>query len=806
MDVRNMRPFLILFSLITVSGSASGEDSLFRIPPAARREGDGVIISFELKRKIDVQVSVLGKDGAVVRHLAAGVLGGDVPPPPPLRPGLAQRLAWDGRDDTGAEANGAPFRFRVAAETRVRLGGIIGDPAALHGKIYGLATDDDGNVYVASGGVYDATPVFSIKVFDARGRYLRTILPMPADLSAKSARDFGATRTADGHLQPKNHDPLVPYIHDGGIVAFIGKRIRNGELWLLNTHGKICRLAARDGAPIAWNSAPRTMMPSGGPMTWAVAPDGGTLYMAGWWDWRQKTQSRGDGVVRRVDPATGEATALFYVEVPADSAWLTEVNGWYLFKNWGRKNGQAALHGLAVDDDGRIHVCDRVNRRLAVHDARGRLLGATAIDWPDHVALGKGAVYVVTREVVDGYKALNRFRVVKLDAAINGRVLAALDLPGRNAPQMAVSVGSNPPVVWLSNVGREGDKLVRIEDRGGELVVVGEKVLLSRAGIVKLWADPLTDNVYVNNGWNRLTRYDGLTGSEQTLPISAIDLAVGPDRRLYIMGQNGWKEPVHRLTLDFKPAPFRGTGGPTAGKEIYGRYGCGWSNKGIAVGHDGRIFVRHMYDWCKYHVIAFRPDGTLERGNRVEGGIIGPVDDQSGGICVDRQGNFYVGMTGHPDGSPAGRAYEGCVLKVGPRGGGLVPREGAAAGIRFGERVFEGAVAAYPKLAPRQSRGCVCKEARFDVDDFGRVYVPNVLDARVRIYDNAGNVLLRFGHYGNADSTGPTGRVPVPAIPLGWPMSLGINRAGRLYIADVLNHRIVRVDLSFAEDVVISLR
>ena len=266
-----MRGLLIVLTLVVMSGFAAGAEPVFRTPPTATREGDKVIVSFEVARKTDVEVSVLSEAGTVVRHLAAGVLGGERPPPPPLEPGPAQRLVWDGRDDAGEPASGGPFRLRVGTGMHARLGGILGDPAALQGKVYGLSTDDDGNVYVASGSVYDATPVFSIKVFNARGQYLRTILPMPADLSADRAGEFGATRTADGHLLPKNHDPLVPYVHDGGIVTFLGNRIREGELWLLNTHGKICRLAVRDGAPISWNSAPKTIAPSGGPMTWAVA-------------------------------------------------------------------------------------------------------------------------------------------------------------------------------------------------------------------------------------------------------------------------------------------------------------------------------------------------------------------------------------------------------------------------------------------------------------------------------------------------------------------------------------------------------
>jgi len=479
-----------------------------------------------------------------------------------------------------------------------------------------------------------------------------------------------------------------------------------------------------------------------------------------------------------------------------------------MFTNWDRKNGQAALHGLAADKQNRLYVCDRVNHRLAVYDRAGKLLGSSPVEWPDHVALAEKdeTVYVVTRKVIDGYKALNQLKLIKLSKAIDGTAVAELSLRGTNAPQMALSASHEPPVIWLSNVGPAGEKLLRIEDRGDKLAVAGEMVTELGSGIVKLWADPLSDQVYVNNGWSRLTRYNGLTGAKELLPIKAIDLAFGPDRCLYVVGQKGWKEPVYRCTLDFKPVPFPATGKPTTEKEIYGRYGMGWSNKGLAVAPDGRLFVRHMYDWCKYHLLVFNSDGTLQQHDRVQGAIVGPLDGQTGGVRVDRKGNIYVSMAGHPKGFTPGRTYEGCVLKVAPAGGGLADEKGAIDGIQFNKQFFEGALKAYPYLAPRQSRGCVCKEARFDLDEFGRLYVPNMLDYCVRIYDNAGNLITRFGHYGNADSTGKGGLVPKPEILLGWPMTCGVNRTGRIYIGDVLNHRIVRVDTSFTAQVEIDLK
>ena len=803
-------PGIFLYAVcIQLSVFAATDTGHFKSYPSIVTLPVGARITFEAAQPTDVELAVLDADDRVIRHLAAGVLGDEVAPPKPLQKGMRQSVEWDGCDDSGQRAVGGLFTVRIRTGLRSRLGGLIGSAAALSGKVYGLATDDNGNLYVGSGAVYSSAPVFSIKVFDSRGKYLRTILPMPANLTARQAAEFGAGRTVDGHLKPSNYNALVPYVQDGGIVAFIGNRVREGQIWLLNTNGRICRIQADNGAAVAWDSAPKTVTPSGGPMCWAVSPNGSSLYFTGWWNAREKEGTRDDGVLWQVDPASGKATELLEIDASADSPWLTERNGWYHFKNWDRKNGLAALHGLAADQRGRLYVCDRVNQRLAVYDRSGRLLGSTRVEWPDLVAFGKDekSIYVVTRKVIDGYKAINEFEVLKLDGAVGGNVVARIGLKGVNAPQMAVSATS-PPVIWLSNVGTQGRKLVRIEDRGEKLVVTDEITIEADAGFVKLWADPLTDDVYVNNGWNRLTRYNGLTGESHKLAEGAIDMAIGPDRNLYMIGRKGWKEPVYRCNLQLKPVPFTATGTPTAAKEIYGRYGMGWSNKGLAVAADGRIFVRHMYEWTKYHVLVFGADGNLEEHDRVAGGIVGPVDGQTGGLRVDRQGSIYLSMAGHPkDSKLKARRFEGCVVKVAASGGGLVAQQGSVPGMAFAHQFFEGAVAAYPHLAPRQDpSGCVCKEARFDIDDFGRIYVPNVIDFCVRVYDNAGNLIHRFGRYGNADSTGKDGRQMDPAIRLGWPMSCGVNRHGRVYIADVLNHRIVRADLFYETEIEVEIK
>ncbi len=807
--------------------TVSADEIVFVRKPTAKKAGDTWKVSFSVSQTTDVEVSVLDKEGRVVRHLAAGIIGQEVSPPP-LKTGLSQSLIWDGKDDNEKPVGGGPFTARVRAGLTSKVGRMIANPAEInpsphYNRLFGLATDEDGKLYVASGSVYSGTPVFTIKVYDRLGRYVKTIMPMPSNLRPDEVEEFGDATLRDGFLTPANHHPLVPYVQPSGIVAFLGNQVRDGVLWLLNTEGRICQIDADSGRPIQWKSGPTTYRPSGGPMCWAVAPDNRTLYLSGFWNSRA-TRSKGkipfkDGIIYKVDSSTGTGESLLNIDVPDDVFWKTEFNGWYHFTNWGRKNGNAALHGMVVDAEGRLYVCDRVNQRLAVYDKKGKLLGATAVEWPDLVALGANdSVYVSTRRVVHGYKSINEFKVIKLSSAIDGKKLAEITFTGQNAPLMALDASGDRAIVWLSNVGPDGDKLVRIEDQGAKLLEAGGlQTGEPFGGVVKVWVDPNRDDVYVNDGWNNISRYDGLSGKGGPISIKAMDMAFDDQGRLYLYGRAGWNEPIYRCDREFNPVPFFATGKPTTeltlakdteGKRrpIYGRYGMGWSNKGIDIGRDGRIYVRCMYDWNKYFVTVFKPDGSAEKHDRIRNGILGPLSSASGGIRIDRAGYFYVGTDGFPAGLPNAHRWASSIVKIKPGGGGITQlpelkegeepkRVAPERGIAFKDYFFEGAVTAYPRLSPRQDRGCVCKEARFDIDQFGRLYVPDVLQFCIHVYDNAGNWITDIGHYGNCDAIG---KGSGPTVPFGWPMSCSINNAGRLYVADVLNHRIVRVDPLYA--------
>jgi hypothetical protein len=128
--------------------------------------------------------------------------------------------------------------------------------------------------------------------------------------------------------------------------------------------------------------------------------------------------------------------------------------------------------------------------------------------------------------------------------------------------------------------------------------------------------------------------------------------------------------------------------------------------------------------------------------------------------------------------------------------------EGLAMGkaLKLEKTFLEGATKAFPGLTGFSS-SCRCKTPRFDLDDYGRLYIPNPLTCSVRVCDNEGNVMAVFGAYGNHDSDGPKSRVPVPEIPLICPMGVAASD-NHIYVADEINRRVVRVDCTFAAQAV----
>jgi hypothetical protein len=103
-----MKKFVVVLIASTVCFGVT-----FTSGPEASLQGGKITITFTASASTDVEVAILDAQGKIIRHLAAGVLGGTNPPPEPLQAGLSQTLVWDGFDDYYASATGGPFKVRV---------------------------------------------------------------------------------------------------------------------------------------------------------------------------------------------------------------------------------------------------------------------------------------------------------------------------------------------------------------------------------------------------------------------------------------------------------------------------------------------------------------------------------------------------------------------------------------------------------------------------------------------------------------------------------------------------------------------
>jgi hypothetical protein len=94
---------------------------------------------------------------------------------------------------------------------------------------------------------------------------------------------------------------------------------------------------------------------------------------------------------------------------------------------------------------------------------------------------------------------------------------------------------------------------------------------------------------------------------------------------------------------------------------------------------------------------------------------------------------------------------------------------------------------------------CACRSPRFDVDPYGRLFIPNAITGKVTVIDNNENQILQFGDWGNIDSKGPGSLVPQPDIPLAWPVGAAASE-DFIYVTDMINTRLLQVIMNYELD------
>jgi len=791
----------------------------FVLEPTATYADGQVVIQFWVSRPTDVAVFIKDRDGTVVRHLAAGVLGPNAPEPL-TRGTLGQSLTWDGLDDDGRPVPAGRYSVEVGLGLTVTYDrSLASNPRAL-GSVHGLALGPKGDLYVMSETGRDYLDgVF--RVFTRDGEYVRTILPRSAGLPLSRAEPLGELALYTGERFPTSLVKYygrriyqVPIVTPEGDLIFTngpggghleGKRFSSVP-WHHTNPRRLLRIAADGGAPKAGFIGPlldhkgfnRALF------SLAMGPDG-MVYISG---------ARHAVYRARWEK---EAKPELFVGTPDEAG-----------------RGAAGLNqpcGIAFDAKGNLYVADRGNHRVAVFDRAGKWVGEIPVLWPRQLLVHPktGAVYVAA-----GHKKYTLHKFAGLSAK---GPLYSYDLRS-TWPFLALDATAGDPAIFVANVDSRAPGatwrtkvLVRLVDDGKAIRLDRQLSDDERPRQPLLYGvDRDRELVYGNWPFEGWWRMNGRTGEVETFDHrmapkanGVAEITAGRHGTVvtHVLGEMG------RLDHQLKPLPFSATGTYIVSglrddciRSFYGR--------DVTVAPNGDLYWIHERGGYAQPMrcSALNADGTLKKDSLIVFETGSPA-----AVRVDRKGCIYVIDHLKPLGqlvpdaladfttirrsAPYVHNY-GSLLKFRPSGGRVrLVSKGAPKllALKPGQTQFTAAegrghfvadgvlwshfgVSCIRPARPRD--GCQCWTPRFDLDEFARVFVPDELRSRVVVLDTNGNPILSFGRYGNPDDPGPD-------VPLADPRTVMVSHEAA-YIGDMNNLRVARAAFSYRKTASCSVR
>ena len=295
-----------------------------------------------------------------------------------------------------------------------KFGRFIGQDPYFLGGSNGMVVGDDGNLYALDAGIKTLgdEAAATLRVFSPEGKYLKTLMPFPANLPPGAMKDVARWDETAKTWRPRNESDMF--------AEFYRTRARFTELPLHFQHpvasrlqedrhhpgrarfGAVYRLDLQGGVPgkklatgvRGWpENFGKALHNERGPEFYCVSPDGKYLYLSGPYPGRKPSANIQPGSVWRTKLDGSEPIVSTFVVLAStpDGPWS---------KPGGKTAGDfGPVHGIAVDRKGNVYVCDREKNRVAVFDEGGKEIGEISAKNPDRVALHPrtGAIYVIRR-------------------------------------------------------------------------------------------------------------------------------------------------------------------------------------------------------------------------------------------------------------------------------------------------------------------------------------------------------------------------------------------------------------------------
>lgn len=845
---------LILTPVVSVASDADQPAAKFVKPPTAVKAGDKVKIEFAVDRETDLGVFLEDAKGRVVRHLVAGLLGKS--PPAPLKANsLEQAIEWDGKADYGKPAPGGPYKVRVALGLTAKYDKVLMSDASTMGvNISGLVVGPDGTVYVlhVTGGTMSGSGAGggkTLRAFGRDGSYLRTVLPFPANLPKEQIQPLG-TIDVNGRPTPVNSMVFGGLYPHGGSTRRTAMAITPDSVILrVLSAGRLAAVDGKSGG-IPWKSYQGGALPGlpGVRPCVVCSTDGKSALVGGLGKstpvvYRVKLPERESAVVFFGDPAKAGAGES-QLGASGATGLALDGKGHVLISDAannrvlvvGEKDGKP-VGSFAVQKPECIAVDPATGAVYVLADTGRSVLKFSG--WKDAKELAR---LPITNPGGD------RTSVMALDSGSQpplvwvgtdgGRLIRAEDAGGKFTARDV----SNP------NLGQAAFLDMTIDRFRSDREIYAR----SGSGGTVYWRFNEETNVI-----ERVQLKNSGAG------FSGVNLVPAPDGKLYGLrwpmffyqhDRKGaalhWEQPDHpaRKATD-------GFGGKWTREQSYIPVAMGAQPHTLGVrGTDGHLFA----------MVGGEPGGRparmmreyLPNGKLVsEDPVVWKVSDAAVGPRFDAAGNIYIADVVRPlgwvyppefdkvipnkiemnktrvSGAQDAIAYSyGSIIKFSPKGGIIdykpvagvsgvmgVPYKGEPkldpsrksmdvawyGAARFhGPVKLVGAEWIHPGISQIGLFYCNCENVNFDVDEFGRVFFPDTDLFQVRVIDTAGNALLKFGSYGNADSCGPDRKDKTLAVPgIAFARRTGVVVTDRYaYCGDSMNRRLLRAKLVYTTD------